>query len=370
MQYKCMKCNKVYEATPQQIQCTCGAALWLDFEGKLTKSDIIQNDFTMWRYSAAYPVKKEAVKITYNETITPLATIDFNGQQIMVKQDYLMPTGSFKDRGAVMVVNYLHNQGVTQLTEDSSGNGGSAFAGYSALGGLDIKIFVPAGTSEGKIAQMKIYGAELVEVEGTRADVAEAAMKQVGGSVYAGHNWHPLFVQGVKSVAYEIWEQNNFQAPDNIICPAGNGSMVAGVYIGFKELMHAGEIDKMPKIFGIQAEHCNPFYRAFIDDQSEFIPQKTIAEGISIKHSTKHDEVLQFVKEVNGAFLSVKETDIKSALFEMGKKGFYIEPTSATAFAGLKQLMNRQMIDSNDKTVVIVSGNGLKATTKIMNLMD
>lgn len=364
------KCGNRYKASPKVIKCYCGAALWLDYEGKLTKDDIVQNDFSMWRYSAAYPVKREDVKISYGEGMTALAQIDFKGYMVQVKQDNLMPTGSFKDRGVVMVTNFLNNMGVKHFAEDSSGNGGSSFAGYCALGGINIQIYVPAGTSAGKIAQMKVYGADLVEVEGTRADVAAEAMKNIGGSVYVGHNWHPLFIQGTKSVAYELWEQNGFKAPDNVVCVAGNGSMVAGVYIGFNELLKSGEIKKMPRIFGIQSNGCNPFYRDFVGQSLDFELTPSIAEGIRIKKSTKHDEVLGFVKETGGAFISVDEKSIKQALFEIGEYGFYIEPTSATGFAGLNKLIEDKIIQPNEITSVLVSGNGLKATTKIMNLMD
>jgi len=370
MNYVCKSCGNTYEANPNTIKCTCGAALWLDFEGQLNKEDIITNDFTMWRYSAAYPVKKEDVKISFDEGLTPLAKLNYKGYQVLVKQDNLMPTGSFKDRGVVMVTNFLNNMGVKHFAEDSSGNGGSSFAGYCALGGIDIQIYVPAGTSAGKIAQMKVYGADLVEVEGTRADVADEAMKNIGGSVYVGHNWHPLFIQGTKSVAYELWEQNDFKAPDNVVCVAGNGSMVAGVYIGFNELRKSGEIDKMPKIYGIQSDGCNPFYRDFMGESLDFELTPSIAEGIRIKKSTKHNQVLQFVKDTGGAFISVTEDEIRTALFEIGKKGFYIEPTSATGFAGLNRLIAEETIKASEKTAVLVSGNGLKATTKIMKLMD
>jgi len=370
MEYKCNECGNIYDASPNVVKCECGAALWLDFQGRLNRKDIVKNDFTMWRYSKAYPVKRDDVKISFGEGLTALAKVVYKGHNILVKQDNLMPTGSFKDRGVVMVTNYLNNMGVTHFAEDSSGNGGSSFAGYCALGGIDIQIYVPAGTSAGKIAQMKVYGADLVEVEGTRADVATQAMKNIGGSVYVGHNWHPLFIQGVKSVAYEIWEQNNFEAPDNIVCVAGNGSMVTGVYIGFRELIDSGEIEKMPRIFGVQADGCNPLYRAFAGESLDFELTPSIAEGIRIKHSTKHNEVIGFVKETKGAFISVGEDEIKNALFEIGEFGFYIEPTSATGFAGLNHLIENKIINQSEKTAIIVSGNGLKATTKIMNLMD
>ena len=217
---------------------------------------------------------------------------------------------------------------------------------------------------------MKIYGSELVEVEGTRNDVTVEAMKNIEGRVYVGHNWHPLFVQGVKSVAYEIWEQNKFTAPDNIVCVAGNGSMVTGVYLGFSELLSSGEITKMPKIYGVQADNCNTLYREFMNMSTDYKPKPTIAEGISIFRSTKHHQVVGFIRETKGALVSVSDHEIKEALLEIGKKGLYIEPTSATGFAGLKKLVNNNTINKKDQTAIIVSGNGLKATAKIMALID
>lgn len=370
MKYVCKSCQKTYDARPECIKCTCGHALWLDYSGRLNKSDIIQNEFSMWRYSQALPVKREDVTITFGEGLTPMVKLNYKGYNLLIKQDHLMPTGAFKDRGVAMVTNFLYNQGVTKFGEDSSGNGGSSYAGYAALAGIDCKIFVPAGTSKGKIAQMKVYGSELVVVEGTRADVTNEAMKNIEGRVYVGHNWHPLFVQGIKSVAYEIWEQNNFSAPDNIVCVAGNGSMIAGVYLGFNELLASGEIKKMPRIFGVQAQNCNPLQREFVGATTNFEAKPTIAEGISIYRSTKHCDVVSFVKQTNGAFISVTEAAIKAAIFEVGQRGFYIEPTSATGFAGLDQLITEGVIKPTDQTAIIISGNGLKATDKILLMME
>ena len=209
----------------------------------------------------------------------------------------------------------------------------------------------------------------MIEIEGTRADVADAAMKSTEGSVYAGHNWHPLFVQGTKSAAFEIWEQNGFTAPDNVVCVCGNGSMAAGLCIGFNELLQSGEIDKLPRIHAIQADNCNPFYRAFTSDTSEFEPVKTIAEGISIRRSSKHEEILKMVRETEGSFQSVSEDEIKAALGEIAKKGFFIEPTSATGIAGLNRLIDEKIITRDQSTAVVISGNGLKATDKIMGLL-
>src|SRR5699024_1432182 len=128
MKYICMNCEKEYAAAPLFIRCDCGSALWVKPEKSFSKSDLITNDFTMWRYAKAYPLDKESIEITFNETITPLASANIGDINILVKMDSLMPTGSFKDRGAAMVVNYLNSQGIRSISEDSSGNGGSAYA--------------------------------------------------------------------------------------------------------------------------------------------------------------------------------------------------------------------------------------------------
>lgn len=369
MKYVCRRCGNEYRPLAERFRCECGNALWLDYEGRLTRDDIKTDDFSMWRYSAAYPLKRSDIKVSFGEGMTPLAEINYKGHQLQIKQDNLMPTGSFKDRGVAMVTNFMNNAGVRKFSEDSSGNGGSSFAGYCALAGIECRVFIPASTSQGKIVQTQTYGADLIRVEGSRQDVADRAMAGDDGYVYVGHNWHPFFIQGVKSVAYEIWEQNGFRAPDNVVCVAGNGSMVAGLGLGFKELLNSGEIDALPKIHAVQADHCNPLYRSFHGQSIDFEPQPTIAEGISIYRSTRHDDIVNIVKESGGQVVSVSDEEIASALFAVGKKGFYVEPTSATGFAGLDKLLLDRAVGIEEKTVIILSGNGLKATDKIGALM-
>ncbi|WP_298773653.1 threonine synthase [uncultured Shewanella sp.] len=371
MQYLCMLCQTTYLATPTRIKCDCGGALWLKNDSlKLNKQDIVQHDFTLWRYSKAYPITRADVKVSFNETLTPMPKLLWNNIPIFAKMDSLMPTGSFKARGAAMVINTLVDQGINCFAEDSSGNGGSAYAGYCAKGNLTLNVFLPAGTAAGKIVQTKMYGANCIEIDGTREDVANAAINslQTHGSYYVGHNWHPLFIEGVKSIAYEIWEQNNYQAPDNFIAPAGNGSLIAGAYIGFNELFRAGEISTMPRLFGVQSAAINPFVKQFNDDDSPIKPKNTIAEGIRIVRSSRITEIIQFVRHTQGQFIDVTDEQIKQALIKMGQKGFFIEPTSATAFAGISKLIEKKIIKPNQKTVAVITGHGLKATEQIQKL--
>ncbi|WP_299490026.1 pyridoxal-phosphate dependent enzyme [uncultured Shewanella sp.] len=371
MQYLCMQCKTTYLASPTRIKCDCGGALWLNDDTLgLNKSDIIQEDFSLWRYSKAYPIGRQNIQVSFNETLTPMPECVWDNTPIFVKMDSLMPTGSFKARGAAMVINYLLKQGIDCFAEDSSGNGGSAYAGYCAKGGLALNVFIPAGTAVGKVVQTKMYGANCIEINGSREDVANAAINSLHthGSYYVGHNWHPLFIEGVKSIAYEIWEQNNYQAPDNIIAPAGNGSLIAGAYLGFKELLKTGEITKIPRLFGIQSKAVNPFVKQFNHDHSPLKPQDTIAEGIRIIQSSRITEIIQFVRHTQGQFIDVSDKQIKQALIKMGQKGFFIEPTSAVAFAGISKLIKNNIIKPEQTTVGIITGNGLKATEKIHSL--
>ncbi len=369
MHYVCKKCGKTYDEGFSGWRCACKSSLWLENNIHFTRRDIRQDIHSLWRYAKAFPIDNDAVSVTLGEGMTPLAPAEFYGRRVLVKNDSLMPTGSFKDRGVAMVVNGLRRRGIARITEDSSGNAGASFAAYCACAGIECDLYIPAGTSSGKVTQARSFGAHVHEVEGTRDAVALAAQAELAGSAYGGHNWHPLFVEGVKSVAYEIWEQNGFAAPDNIVCPVGNGSLVAGAYLGFKELLRSGEIGVLPKILGVQAENCNTTYRAFKGLPLDYDVKKTIAEGISLYRPSKVDEEVAMLRECGGDMFAVSEREIVDALRQAVGKGFFIEPTSATAFAGLKRMIEGGTIKEGETTVVIVSGSGLKVLDAFPKLL-
>lgn len=369
MRYVCKKCGAVYDESFSGWRCDCKSSLWLERDVAFTRKDIQRDDFSMWRYAKAYPIGRDAVAVTLGEGMTPLAPAEFYGRSVLVKNDSLMPTGSFKDRGVAMVVNGLRRRGITKITEDSSGNAGASFAAYCACAGIECDLFVPAGTSSGKVTQARYFGANVHEVEGTRDQVALAAQAELDGSAYGGHNWHPLFVEGVKSIAYEIWEQNGFAAPDAIICPIGNGSLAAGAFLGFRELLRNGEVAAVPKIYGVQAEHCNTTYRVFKGLPLDYEVKKTVAEGISLYRPGKMNEAAAMIRESGGDMVSVTEREIVDALREAVRKGFFIEPTSATAFAAVNRLAREGTVRDGQTTVVVVSGNGLKTVDEFPRLL-
>ncbi|HEY1778965.1 MAG TPA: pyridoxal-phosphate dependent enzyme [Roseiarcus sp.] len=326
---------------------------------------------SLWRYAAALPVEVPD-PITMGEGLTPLVSRDWRGAPALFKLEWFSPTGSFKDRGASVMLSILRAQGVTRLMEDSSGNGGAAVAAYAAAGGLRAKILVPAATAEDKIVQTRAYGAEIKRIPGTRQDTSDAAEREAAQIFYAGHNWQPLFLQGTKTLAYELWEDLAFNAPDNVIIPTGAGSNILGCDIGFTELLRRGEIGKLPRLFAAQPENCAPLHASFAAGSDELTPVEvhpTIAEGASIARPVRSREVLGSLRRSGGATVAVAEAEIEKALFDLGRLGLYAEPTSALAAAGLTKLVERGAVRPGETTVVVLTGSGLKTTRRVGQLM-
>jgi threonine synthase len=288
------------------------------------------------------------------------------------KLEWFSPTGSFKDRGASVMVSILRAHGVTRVLEDSSGNGGAAIAAYAAAGGVAAKILVPASTPNDKTVQMRAYGAEVELIPGARQDVSDAAARQAAAIFYAGHNWQPFFLQGTKTLAYELWEDLDFNAPDNIIIPTGAGSNILGCDIGFSELLRQGEIASLPRLFAAQPKNCAPLHASFMagsDDSVAVEVRPTIAEGASIAEPVRAREVLAAIRRSGGAIVAVSEAEIEQTLFELARIGLYTEPTSALAAAAFTRLLERGALRPSEMTVLVLTGSGLKATQRVGELM-
>lgn len=327
---------------------------------------------SLWRYRSALPFGAEVAPISMGEGCTPLVPRRVGGAEVLLKLEWFAPTGSFKDRGASVMLSGLRAQGVTAVLEDSSGNGGAAIAAYAAAGGMAATIMVPASTSPAKIVQMKAAGAEIELVPGTRQDCADAALARAEAIFYASHNWHPFFLHGTKTLAYELWEDLGFRAPDNVIIPCGAGSNVLGCDIGFGELLRAGEIDRLPRLFAVQPANVGPIAAAFSAGSDTPVPctvAPTIAEGTAIAQPIRLAEVLGAIRRSGGAAVTVTEAEIEAALFSLARSGIYVEPTCATAAAALANLLASGTIRAGETTVLVLTGTGLKATARIGALM-
>ncbi len=349
-----------------------GAYLNLEPGPGITRDAINHRNRSVWRYAKAIAVDAGSA-VSLGEGGTPLLHRQWNGAPVRFKLEFMMPTGSFKDRGMTVMVSYLKSRGIDHVLEDSSGNAGASLSAYAAAAGMRCRILVPETASYPKIAQIAACGADVVTVPGTRQDVADAALRMSSEIFYASHNWQPFFIEGTKTLAYELWEELGFREPDNVVTPLGYGSNVLGLDRGFDELLRNGEIKKRPRIFGVQAANCAPCHAAWQSGGESPVAATvtpTVAEGIASSQPTRLREVLRAVRGSDGAIAAVSETEIVDALRSLANMGFYVEPTCAAAAAGLTQLLASGAIRRDEETVIVLTGSGLKSSERIGQLLN
>jgi threonine synthase len=369
--YECTVCGTTYPVDRPIWRCPCGGHLNLSPGPGLGRGDIDGADASLWRYRAGLALGAMP-RVSLGEGWTPLVNRDWDGAPVHFKLESQMPTGSFKDRGTAVMLNHLLEVGVGPIHEDSSGNAGSSLATYAAAAGLPCRIYVPATAPRAKIVQIAAAGAEVRAIPGTRQAVTEAAFAATGESFYASHNWHPFFIEGTKTLAYELWEQLGFQVPDNILVPTGYGSNILGLDRGFDELARRGEITRRPRLFAVQAENCAAFAAAWAAGAADYVafaPQPTVADGIATVKPVRTAEVLTALRHSQGGVVAVPEAEIGPALTALGRLGLFVEPTAATAGAALSLLLRAGTIGPDQTTIAVLTGHGLKAADKIGELI-
>jgi threonine synthase len=368
----CPTCGRSYVADRPRWRCDCGSHLNLGPGRGLARSEIATGDASLWRYRAALALSLPP-RVSLGEGWTPLVARTWQGTTVHFKLESQMPTGSFKDRGTAAMLNHLIEVGVGPIHEDSSGNAGASVAAYAAAAGVPCRIFVPASAPRGKVVQIAATGATVTAVTGTRQDATEAALAAAAsGSFYASHNWHPFFIEGTKTLAFELWEQLGFMVPDNILVPTGYGSNILGLERGFDELARGGQIARRPRLFAVQAANCAAFAAAWemgFDEYVPIVPMPTVADGIATLRPVRIAEVLRAVRRSAGGVVAVPEAEIGPAAAALGRLGLYVEPTAATAAAALARLLADGTVRRDDSTVVVLTGHGLKAADRISELL-
>jgi len=368
--FSCSVCSREYPIETRNFRCECGGTFKLKRPLKsLPISSLKEREKSIWRYRETLPIEDDKNIVSLGEGFTPLLSFSYkNFEKISIKLDYVCPTGSFKDRGSTVLISKLKELGVKSCVVDSSGNAGSSIAAYSTRAGIECQVYCPAGTSEGKLVQIRAYGARLVKVPGTRLDTAMAVQEATKEHYYASPNWNPFFVEGVKTMAYEICEQLGWNIPDTILCPTGYGGVYIGLYYGFKELLEQGIINQIPRLIGIQSEAISPIYQSFSRKAKEVeeVPSVvTLAEGIGCVRPIKGKEILEIAQSTDGCFEIVSEKEIIEGWKELNRQGIYIEPTSAVVVKAIDRLANRGILNQREKIVLILTGSGLKATEKL-----
>lgn len=361
---RCSKCSSDVVLSRDVWRCPCLGALDLELTGLSTPAEALQGE-GFWRYLPWLPVNKG---ISIGERESPLVRLTPDSPTVLLKLEGLLPTGSFKDRGAAILVSWLLTQGVEQVVEDSSGNAGAALAAYCARAGIGCHLYVPASTSVEKLVQAETYGARVTRVLGPREAATTAALKALNeGSTYASHLWHPLFQAGTETFAFELWEQLGRRGPDVIVFPVGAGSLLLGAWRGFRRLREAGLLARMPRLYGVQASSCAPLATELLASatQSPDGGDNGAAEGIMVVSPPRARAVSAAAKETGGSIVAISEGAIWDALARLGRTGVYVEPTSALAVAALEALLAARRIHDDEEVVVAVTGIGLKATSTI-----
>jgi len=371
--FRCSACGRAYPPEAPVWRCECGGPLDLDRPTpQFSPARLAGRPPDMWRYAEALPPL--AHRISLGEGPTPLIPFTHRGRTVGLKCDYLLPTGSYKDRGSAVLVSHLADLGVRRAVEDSSGNAGASLAAYAARAGIELLVFCPASASPAKLAQIRLYGARLRPVEGPRAQTTEALERHVAetGDFYASHLWHPHFVEGVKTVAYEIAEQGGWEPPDAVICPVGAGSILLGLYQGFSELVAAKVIPRLPRLFAVQAAHVSPVHRAFEAGAADVAPvgdpRPTLAEGIALPRPVRGRRVLEALRATGGGVAAVAEAEIREGVRALGRAGVCVEPTSAVVLPALDHLLDTGRIAPDARVVLLLSGFGLKAGALLQEL--
>ena len=359
--FVCTNCGRHAPAGQLVYHCpTCGGVFDLDAPIPYAPSSPASDRVGLERFRSSFPLGEDTPWITLGEGGTPLIASEIDHRTVHFKCEHLNPTGSFKDRGASVLVSALAAAGVVEAIEDSSGNAGAAFAAYAARAGIRARVFVPDGASPRKRAQIAAYGAEIVRLLGPRSQVAEAVRREAdAGAVYASHIWLPFGLAGFATLAFELVEQLG-EVPGAVLLPAGHGTLVLGLSRGFAAMQAAGAIDRVPRLIAAQAAACAPLWAAHqAGGQAVAWVQEgeTRAEGIRILQPLRGDAVLKAVEASGGTIVAIDEPSIAQGEAELSKRGFFVEPTSAVVWGALQASLR----SLPDPVVAVLTGSGLKS---------
>jgi threonine synthase len=380
-QYKlaCLYCQADY--AHDQVDYYCPKC---EFEGALDivydyqnisarfKQELLKNNtFDMWRYRSLLPTKQKHEPLLHTGG-TPLYRLkSADTGRVYIKDDSRNPSGSLKDRASAIAIALAQSQSVKTIAVASTGNAAAALACMSAGQGIRCVIFAPASAAREKLAQVRAYGGEVIEVNGgydeAFAACNEACMKNNWYNRSTGINSY--MTEGKKTVAFEIWEQLNWTVPDRIFVPVGNGGIVGAVYKGFHELKLMGLISQMPKIVGVQSIGSNYMYRAWKADdgphKGKVIPAQTAASSISVGLPRDRIKALRAIKASGGEFITVNDSEIFKALVKLAQtSGVFAEPGAAAAYAGA---LKWDVFNHAGTSVVLITGSGLKDVSGLIN---
>ena len=390
--YRCSLCQAEY--APGEVTYTClkdggNLDVVLDYEAikaKYQPEDILsRTDPSLWRYRPLLPVSMPEGEATPLHAAggTPVFKLTslaekYGLQNVWLKDESRNPTASFKDRASAIVVARAKEIEAEIVVTASTGNAGAALAGMSAAAGQKAVIFAPKSAPEAKVAQLLIFGAKVILVDGTYDDAFELTIQCANefGWYCRNTGYNPFTVEGKKTAAFEVWEwwqgahhemhkqlgEEADHKPLTIFVPVGDGNIISGIHKGYKDLYELGWITRIPRIIGVQAEGSAAVANAFHGNTEEIKPvsAKTIADSISVDLPRDGVRAIRAAKETDGTYITVSDDEILKAITELGKAGIFAEPAGASAYAGLVKGAGSGVVGSEDPILVLNTGSGLK----------
>ncbi len=291
---------------------------------------------------------------------TPLIRRRDVKEKVHLKLEGDNPTGSFKDRGTTVVISDAIAKGYRTVAVASTGNMGASVAAYCAYANLEARVFIPEDVPREKIAQIEAYGANLIRVDGPFSKAVERSIEEVERDqrhVYlASTGLNPLFLEGLKTVGFEIYE--SIGVPDRIVVPSGTGGMLTSIFKAYEELKSLGLVSKLPRMVAVQAQDCSPIVNAW-QTGGDVVPQercRTVASAIMVKVPFNAYSALDAIRRSGGEAVSVNDEAIIAAIKTLGKEGVFAEPASAAAAAAMQSMKTRK----DETTVLVITGSGLK----------
>ena len=400
--YRCSLCGEQY--SPMDVTYTCpkdggNLDVVLDYESiksKYTPDDILsRNDPSLWRYLPLLPVQEPPGEATPLHVAggTPVFKLERLAEKLGLKYLWLKdesrnPTASFKDRASAIVVARAQEIGAEVVVTASTGNAGAALAGMSASVGQKAIIFAPKTAPPAKVAQLLVFGAKVILVEGTYDDAFDLTVKAAHefGWYCRNTGYNPFTAEGKKTAALEIWEwwESTHQkwhenvgvdvehAPLTVFVSVGDGNIISGIHKGFKDLYQLGWLPRIPRIIGVQAEGSAAISNAFHAETEMITPvsAQTIADSISVDLPRDGVRAVRAAKETGGTYVNVSDEEILKAIAELGKLGIFAEPAGATAYAGLVKAAASGVVGSEDPILVLNTGSGLKDVRAAMQAVQ
>ena len=374
--FKCVECGREHRIGETEYVCTmCGGNLDVLYDygrvrAQLSKAGLAADrNFTMWRYRALLPIEDSSAVPPLTVGWTPIYDCSKLAQrygvgQLLLKDDGRNPTASFKDRPSALAVVKAQEARAAIITTASSGNAGSALAGICASVGMKSVIFVPASAPAPKIAQLQIYGATVVLVEGSYDQAYDLCIEAAGrfGWYQRSTGYNPFTREGKKTAALEIAEQLHWEVPDKIIVSVGDGNIISGLWKGFNDLQRIGFIDRLPQMIGVQSETASAIVDAANGDGIvEDKPAHTIADSINVGRPRDATMAVRAILESGGCGVKVSDAEIIAAIPKLAREtGVFVEPAAAAAHAGFMKMRESSTIRSDERVLLMLTGNGLK----------